>query len=134
MPQWWVEFDDKLNWLFTNRFSVTRYMKGKRMGITEILRRIWLFSANKTKSSESFSKQPTHSRTQLIIAAHNCHKSMFYRAAVMKVSCDNLTLRGCAWAVKKIKVNHLNKLIWSTSKFLLPDIIRYFFRSSYKLV
>ena len=29
------------------------------MGITEILRRIWLFSANKTKSSESFSEQPT---------------------------------------------------------------------------
>ena len=29
------------------------------MGITEILRRIWLFSANKMKSSESFSKQPT---------------------------------------------------------------------------
>ena len=33
------------------------------MRITEILRRIWLFSANKIKSSESFSKQPT----QLII-------------------------------------------------------------------
>ena len=33
------------------------------MGITEILRRIWLFSANKTKSSESFNKQPT----QLIV-------------------------------------------------------------------
>ena len=32
--------------------------KVKRMGITEILRSIWLFSANK-KSSESFSKQPT---------------------------------------------------------------------------
>ena len=30
------------------------------MGITEILRRIWLFSANKKKSTESFSKQPTH--------------------------------------------------------------------------
>ena len=39
------------------------------MGITEILRRIWLFSANKIKSSEYFSKQPT----QLIIMAHNCH-------------------------------------------------------------
>ena len=36
----------------------------KRMGITEILRRIWLFSANKIKSSESVSKQPT----QLIVA------------------------------------------------------------------
>ena len=38
-------------------------MKVKRMGITEILRRIWLFSANKVKSSESFSEQPT----QLIV-------------------------------------------------------------------
>ena len=33
------------------------------MGITEILRSIWLFSANKIKNSESGSKQPT----QLII-------------------------------------------------------------------
>ena len=33
------------------------------MGIREILRRIWLFSANKLKSSESCSKQPT----QLIV-------------------------------------------------------------------
>ena len=38
------------------------------MGITEILKRI-LFSANKIKRSEYFSKQST----QLIIAAHNCH-------------------------------------------------------------
>jgi len=42
-------------------------MKVKRMGITEILIGIWLFSANKIKSSEAFSKQPT----QLIIAADN---------------------------------------------------------------
>jgi len=55
-------------------------MKVEKMGITEILRRIWLFSANKIKSSESGSKQPTnqptnsiHRRNQLIIAAHNCH-------------------------------------------------------------
>ena len=34
-------------------------MKVKRMGITEILRTIWLFSSNKMKSSESFRKQPT---------------------------------------------------------------------------
>ena len=54
--QWWVELDDELNWLFTNILSATRYIKVKRMGITEILRRIWLFSANQIKSSESFSK------------------------------------------------------------------------------
>jgi hypothetical protein len=46
-------------------------MKVKRMGITEILRRIWLFSANKIKSSESVSKQPT----QLIIAAEIRHNT-----------------------------------------------------------
>ena len=34
-------------------------MKIKRMGITEIFRRIWLLSANKIKSSESFSKPLT---------------------------------------------------------------------------
>ena len=34
-------------------------MKVKRIGITEILRRICLYSANKIKSSESGSKQPT---------------------------------------------------------------------------
>ena len=50
-------------------------MKGKRMEITEILRRIWLSSANKIKKSESVSKQPT----QLIIAAHNCHKCYPFR-------------------------------------------------------
>ena len=72
VPQWWVEFDDESSWLSTNRFSATKYMTVKRMGITEILRRIWLFSANKTKSSESFSKQPT----QLIILAHNYHMNI----------------------------------------------------------
>ena len=43
-----------------------KYMKVMRMGITEILGRIWLFSASKIKSS-------THLRHQLIILAHNCH-------------------------------------------------------------
>ena len=54
-------------------------MKVKRMGITEILRRIWLFSANKVKSSESFSKQPTQLIVQLIIAArmrHSCQQTV----------------------------------------------------------
>ena len=40
-------------------------MKVKRMGITEILSRIWLFSANKIKSSDFFSKQPTQLIVQL---------------------------------------------------------------------
>jgi hypothetical protein len=41
-------------------------MKVKTMGITEILRRIWLFSANKIKSSESVSKQPTQLRGEYL--------------------------------------------------------------------
>ena len=45
-------------------------MKVKKMGITEILRRIWLFSANKIKSSESGSKQPT----QLIVKLNSSLK------------------------------------------------------------
>ena len=45
------------------------------MGITEILSRIWLSSANKVKKSESVSKQPT----QLIIAAYNCHNCYPFR-------------------------------------------------------
>jgi hypothetical protein len=47
-------------------------MKVKRMGIKEILRKTWLFSAKNIKSSESFSKQPT----QFIIATHNCQISL----------------------------------------------------------
>ena len=34
-------------------------MKVNGMGITEILRRIWLFTANNIKCYEYFSKQPT---------------------------------------------------------------------------
>ena len=89
--------------LSTDYLNATRYMKVKKMGIrdhpfktsanfhkfltppplrhadvlngwslTEILRRIWLFFANKIKFYESVSKQPT----QLIIAAHKCHKNI----------------------------------------------------------
>ena len=61
--------NDELSWLFTNRFNATRFMKVKRMGITKRFGGIWLFSANKIKSSEFVSKQPT----QLIIAAEIRH-------------------------------------------------------------
>jgi hypothetical protein len=46
-------------------------MKVKRMGITEILGMIWLFSANKIKSSESFSKQPTQLIVELNSLLHH---------------------------------------------------------------
>jgi len=54
VPQWWVELVDEFNWLFTNRLCAARWMKVKRMGITEILRRIWLFSANMIKNLRIF--------------------------------------------------------------------------------
>ena len=57
--------------LLTDLVLSDKYMKVKIMEIKEILRRIGLFSENKTKSSEPFCKQPT----QLIIVAHNCHTS-----------------------------------------------------------
>ena len=77
---WWVEFDDELSWLFTNKFGAPRYMKVKRMGITKILRRIWLFPANKTESSESFSKQPT----QLIVKLHSSLWHIFVTNITLK--------------------------------------------------
>ena len=40
-------------------------MKVKRMGITEILRGIWLFSANKIKTSESVSKKSFQLKLEL---------------------------------------------------------------------
>ena len=56
-----MDRNDELSWLFTNRF-----MKVKKMGIVEIFRRIWLFSAKKMKSSESVSKQPSQ-----LLVEHN---------------------------------------------------------------
>ena len=46
-------------------------MKVKRMEVSEILRRIWLFSSNKIKSSEPVIKQTnsSHCQTELIITA-----------------------------------------------------------------
>ena len=63
---WNDEFSWTISWvgcLLRNRLSATRYMKVNKMGITKILRRIWLFFENKIKSYESFSKQ----QTQLIV-------------------------------------------------------------------
>ena len=46
------------------------------MGIIEILRRIWLFSADKIKGSESFSNQPTQLTAKLNLA-HDCHDESY---------------------------------------------------------
>ena len=52
------------------------------MGITEILRRIWLFFASKTKSSEYFNKQPT----QLIVKLNSSLRHII----VTQVFCGSL--------------------------------------------
>ena len=60
-------------------------MKVKRIGIIEILRRIWLFSANKIKSSESVSKQPT----QLIVKLNPSLRQKLDTHTIRMVKDDN---------------------------------------------
>ena len=55
------------------------------MGITEILRRIWLFSANKIKSSESVSKQPT----QLIVELNSSLRHIIVTLVLFVLSGPN---------------------------------------------
>ena len=65
------------------------------MGITEILRKIWPFSASKMKSSESFSKQPT----QLIVELNSSLRQIIdsfvfcWSAVLILVSLRNLIFR-----------------------------------------
>ena len=67
-------------------------MKVKRIGTTEILRRICLFSANKMKSSEYFSKQPN----QLIVELN----SSLQHIIVTKLRNPNLRLSKQTWIVE----------------------------------
>ena len=57
-------------------------MKVKRMGITETLRRNWLFSANKIKSSEYFSKQPI----QLTVKVNSSLRHIIVTHAIVKLN------------------------------------------------
>ena len=92
VPQWWVEFDDELSWLITNRLSDTRYMKVNRMAIKEILGRIWLFSASKIKISESISKHPN----QLIVELNSSLRHIIVTKALPELSFHN---KKCAWSL-----------------------------------
>ena len=60
-------------------------MKVKEVGITENLKRIRLFSANKIKSSQSFSKEPT----QLIIELNS---SLRHKIVTISFSIDILKI------------------------------------------
>ena len=59
-----------------NRLSATRYIKVTSMGLTEILRRIWLFSANKI--TESFSKQPYQFIVELNLSLRHIIASIWF--------------------------------------------------------
>ena len=61
-------------------------MKVKRMGITEILKRIWLFSANKIKSFESFSKQPT----QVIVEINSSMRHIIVTKESARIENDSI--------------------------------------------
>ena len=63
-------------------------MKVKRMEITEILKRIWFFFANKIKSSESFSKQ----QTQLIVELNSSLGHIIVKSVLFLVEAKNFLL------------------------------------------
>ena len=60
-------------------------MNAKRMGITEILRSIWLFSANKIKISQFFSKQPTPLIAELNSSLRQINDSNVIRVLTTKL-------------------------------------------------
>ena len=67
------ELSSSLSWLKIVHNSVFWYMKIKRMGIKEILRRTWLTSENKIKPPKSFSKQSSQVNSYSN-STHNCDK------------------------------------------------------------
>ena len=80
------ELSSTMSWvgcLLTDSGLPDTYMKVKRMGITEMLKRIWLFSTNKIKSSEYISKQSSQVKLELnsslwkITVAQNMKKYFF---------------------------------------------------------
>ena len=121
-------------------------MKVQRMGLTQILRRIWLFSANMIKSSESVSKQPT----QLIIAVEIRHIFFFINRYVtsatvksswghpgesvtnldisylvvftLQIVCDAILVWG---AMKKIP-NHLVPWLWANAVIIAVFLVSIF--------
>jgi hypothetical protein len=83
-------------------------MKVKRMGITEVLRRIWLFSENKIKSSESGRKQPT----QLIIELNSSLRHIIVTLGTFLISLKKLTEKNIHTATYRI--TNLEKLAEET--------------------
>ena len=95
-------------------------MKVRRMGITEILRRIWVFSANKIKSSESFSKQPI----QLIIDLNSSLQHIIVTNAFSRKKIEKwkyFLFLGCV--VTSGLHNLLDCVVWAGDKPDSTDVV-----------
>ena len=93
------------------------------MGITKNLRRIWLFSANKIKSSECFRKQPKTTNNNPIETFYNIN----YGSSIIKSKClsqklsnQNKHLSFCCLPDKTwIKMPKWNIFVTSSQVFVL---------------
>ena len=99
--------NDELSWLFTNRFSATRYMKVRRMGI---LQKFWEgfgdFLQIIQKSSKSFRKQPT----QIIVELNSSLRHIF-------ATINTVFLTASSTVLKKIFVTLLTNYEKSFQQF-----------------
>ena len=94
------------------------------MGITEILRRIWLFSANKIESSESFSKQPT----QLIVEINSSLRHIIVTKVMMKtVAVDASTQNPYPWTMNNVHWTLMNIFSVPVSHTLFTIWVAYVF-------
>ena len=97
-------------------------MTVKRKGITKNLRRIWLFSANKIKSPESFRKQPTQLIVELnsslrhIIVTFHLSFKIFDEPLAVKKTC----MKGEKSVLSKIIIIYYLKffVLFCKSKYL----------------
>ena len=67
--------NDEFSWLFTKRLSTTRLMKVlkvHRMERKDILRRIWLFSANKDKKQKALNLLVNNQLNSSSNSTHHC--------------------------------------------------------------
>ena len=83
------------------------------MGITEIFRKIWLFSANKERSSESFIKQPT----QLIVELNSSLQHIIVTLLLLHYYADASVFRNV--------IMHLLHSLQENTKQTLICIVQY---------
>ena len=103
VPQWWVEFDDELSWLFTKYWPFYLIFI-KWPNPSQIF--CYFYSLNFHLSGSTTNSN--HRQTQLIIAAHNCHNSCVWNMKSHHYSPDscsvlpNLGFCKATWATKSL--------------------------------